>query len=255
MTTHSEIPIVELRCSELRVVSSTGGTTTVRTVPDGLQAAVRRTPEAMLGRRLIVCEGKTEVGLCRALDPLWAASRGNPPAHVGVVLVLGGGSSAPQTALDFASLGYSVALLADADVPMHPPEAEVADGGVSVFSWDDGLCTEERVMRDVPWNVLLAIIDRAASMVVEGEPNAVTDAIATALGEKPGTHASDWLASGRTGDQLRSAAGRTAKKSNWFKRTDLGEALGELIVSALPEIQDTDLAKKLNALADWAYAP
>ena len=255
MTTHSEIPIVELRSSELRVVSSTGGTTTIRTVPDGLQAAVRRAPDALLGRRLIVCEGKTEVGLCRALDPLWATSRGSPPAHVGVVLVPGGGSRAAQTALEFASLGYSVALLVDSDVPIQPTQAELAGGGVSLFSWDDGVCTEERVMRDVPWTVFLAIIDRAAALLVEDAPQAVTDAIAAILGEEAGTNTGDWLASGRTGDQIRSAAGHAAKKGGWFKRTDLGEALGELIVSALPENQDSDLAKKLNALADWAYAP
>jgi hypothetical protein len=49
--------------------------------------------------------------------------------------------------------------------------------------------------------------------------------------------------------------GATAKAKGWFKRTDLGQALGEIVIAALPEIPDSDLATKLNALADWAYAP
>lgn len=68
MTTHSEVPIVELTVAELRVVACDAGVTVVRKVGDELQAPIRAAPEALLGRRVVVGEGKTEVGLCRALD-------------------------------------------------------------------------------------------------------------------------------------------------------------------------------------------
>jgi putative ATP-dependent endonuclease of OLD family len=148
MTTHSEVPIVELSTAELRVVNSWGGVATVRRVPNELQAAVRAAPEALLGRRLIVCEGKTEVGLCRALDRPWAATHGAPPANVGIVLVPGGGTPAPRIALGFSELGYGTGLLADSDVPLDPPEEELSAGGVAVFTWDGSVSTEERVTLD-----------------------------------------------------------------------------------------------------------
>lgn len=254
MTTHSEIPLVELGASELRVVRSVGGITTVQEVPNELQAVVRAVPEALLGRRVIVGEGQTEVGLCRALDRPWTEVRGTPPAHAGVMLVPGGGTSAAQRALDLARLGYGTALLVDADAPIAPTEAELAADGVAVFAWDGRVCTEERVMLDVPWDVLVAILVRASELTDEDVPQAVTDAVAARLGAPMGTDLDAWRAAGFDADDIRRAAGRTAKTQRWFKRTDLGEVLGELVVGALPRMGDTDLAAKLSALADWAYA-
>jgi ABC-type branched-subunit amino acid transport system ATPase component len=254
MTTHSDIPLVELRCAELRVVRSEDGIITVQDVPDELQAVVRAAPEALLGRRVIVGEGKTEVGLCRALDRAWAEARGVPPAHVGVVLVPGEGSSAPQTALSLARLGYRSALLIDSDVPLQPPEAELVAGGVAVFAWNGGVCTEERVMLDVPWDVVLAILVRASELIDEDVPQAATDAVAVRLGAPIGTDLEAWLEGGFDEGQIRLAVGLTAKRNGWFKRTDLGEALGGLVAGALPRMEGTDLAAKLNALANWAYA-
>ncbi|MGH2705370.1 MAG: hypothetical protein ACRDJ4_09815 [Actinomycetota bacterium] len=46
-----------------------------------------------------------------------------------------------------------------------------------------------------------------------------------------------------------------AKKCSWFKRTDLGQVLGDIVAEALPEMEGTDLRTKLDALAAWAYAP
>ncbi|MGQ0679830.1 MAG: ATP-dependent nuclease [Actinomycetota bacterium] len=121
VTTHSEIPIVELTATDLRVVFSNMGATVVHRVGDDLQSLVRAAPEALLGRRVIVCEGPTEVGLCRALDRLWTSQRNEPPAELGIVLVPGGGSQAAARAQALASLGYSTALLGDSDVTRWRP--------------------------------------------------------------------------------------------------------------------------------------
>ncbi|MGH2705421.1 MAG: ATP-dependent nuclease [Actinomycetota bacterium] len=85
LTTHSEVAVVELTASELRVVTSLGGTTTVKAVPDEVQGAIRAAPEALLGRKVIITEGATEVGLCRALERRWAEAHGGMPlAHLPV---------------------------------------------------------------------------------------------------------------------------------------------------------------------------
>lgn len=253
MTTHSEIPIVELRCSDLGVVRSSDAITTVQAVRSELQAVVRRAPDALLGRRLIVCEGKTEVGLCRSLDSAWTAAKGSPPADIGLAFVVGEGTSAPLNALHLAGLGYPTALLIDSDVAYDPGEADLTAAGVRVISWSGRVSTEERILLDVPWAVVRDIVELASRMWVEDEPSAVTDSIASRLNQPSGTDIEDWLSSGKTQDQVRAAAGLAAKRSRWFKRTDMGEALGQLVVAALPSIEATDLAQKLGALADWAY--
>lgn len=253
MTTHSDVVVVELSCRELRVVSSHGGTTEVRDVPDELQAAVRAAPEALLGRRVIVGEGKTEVGLCRALDRPWTDAAGVPPAEVGVALVPGGGTKAGSLAQAFAKLGYRTALLADSDVALNPPEKELSSAGVRVIQWDDSVSTEERVALDVPWAVLMEMLDVATDLVDPGSPRTVLDAVAQRLTAANGTGPDEWL-EGFAHDDVRAAIGATAKDKGWFKRTDLGEALGNLIADALPEMGGTDLCAKVDALAEWAYA-
>lgn len=254
MTTHSEITVVELTTRELRVVASQGGTTTVQAIPEALQGAVRSAPEAMLGRRVIVCEGKTEVGLCRALDHRWGQTHGAPPAHIGLVLVPGEGTSAPSKALAFAELGYRTALLVDSDATLNPSEAEIMAGGVRVFAWDGEVSTEQRVILDVPWPAVEAIIDAASELFDEEVPRAVSDAIGHRLGAEPGRGLEEWLKSGFEANEIRRAVGQTAKAQGWFKRTDLGEALGNIVADALPQMDGTDLATKLNSLAEWAYA-
>jgi len=254
MTTHSEIAIVELTSAELRVVRSNDGATTVWDVPAELQPVVRRAPEALLARRVIVGEGKTEVGLCRALEGSWTSTHGAPPAEKGVVLIPGGGSSAPRIALAFAQLGYPTALLADSDVAISPPEQDLIAGGVSVHQWAGTVCTEERVLMDLPWDGVLSVITRASELQVTDEPQAAYDAVASQLGASAGTRVDEWLGSGFDQTAIRRAAGLVAKKHGWFKRIDLGEALGAVIADALPGMDGTDLKVTLDALEEWAYA-
>lgn len=255
MTSHSDTAIVELSCLELRVVSYQDGITEVQEVPAVLQDVVRWAPEALLGRRVIVGEGKTEIGLCRALDRAWADGYGAPPAEIGVVLVPGGGAQqAAGRARALAELGYATALLADSDVTLDPSEQELAEAGVRVIQWDGSVSTEERVALDLPWTELRSILDLATQHFDPGSPRTVLDAVALSLGAAPGTGPDEW-SDGFADDDIRRAVGATAKARTWFKRTDLGEALGDKIVEALPVMGGTDLREKLDALAEWAYAP
>lgn len=67
LTTHAPVVLEELKAVQLRVVRSDAGTTRILDVPDTLQPVVRRAASAFLARRILVCEGKTELGLCRCV--------------------------------------------------------------------------------------------------------------------------------------------------------------------------------------------
>src|SRR5262249_25376912 len=73
LTTHSSVALRELTASDLCLVS-TGARTTVRAIPDDLQDLVRAAPEALLATRVLLCEGKTEAGICRSLSRAWEAA-------------------------------------------------------------------------------------------------------------------------------------------------------------------------------------
>ena len=155
MTTHSIISIVELTANELNIVRSVDGTTDVKLVDASLQNIVRKAPEAFLGKKIIVCEGKTEVGIWRYLDTYWQRNETTFPfSCLGVVLIDGGGSDASKTALEMKKLGFDVALFSDSDVPINPTIEELLSEGVMVIQWAGKSSTEDRVAADIPFKNL-----------------------------------------------------------------------------------------------------
>lgn len=256
MTTHSSVAVVEAAAAEIYVVRSVAGTTSISQVPDGLQATIRSSPEALLGEKVIVCEGKTEYGLCRAFDAFWATQHdGKSLAYLGVVPVVGesSGSNAPKVAMDLAALGYEVAFLGDSDVPIAPSEAELNAAGIRVIQWSDGRSVEERISLDLPWHAIQELANKAIDF--KGQQS-VRDALVSRLtkGAPPGgLDLSQWLDGSLTEDDIRTAFGFAAKKGGWFKRIDLGEELGRFVVTHLPEMSDTDTSDKIGELSEWAY--
>ena len=72
MITHSPVVVTELEAENLRIVRSVkDGVIDVKKIDGEIQDIVRRSSYAFLGRKLIVCEGRTEIGFCNSLDSWW----------------------------------------------------------------------------------------------------------------------------------------------------------------------------------------
>ena len=82
-----------------------------------IQAQVRKNAEAFLCKRLIICEGKTEIGFIRALDTYLAKTKNYRMAFKGVGTADGGGSTIFTCAEVLRSCGYEVCLFMDSDLP------------------------------------------------------------------------------------------------------------------------------------------
>jgi putative ATP-dependent endonuclease of the OLD family len=248
MTTHSPAVIQELEASCLRIVKSAGGETNLIAVLPSLQGVIRAASEALLGRKVIVCEGKTEVGICRAFDQFWSEVQSKEGfSYLGVVPVHGGGTNAPERAIDLRKLGYAVCFLGDSDRELVPDVEAMQAEGISVLLWADGKSIEERVACDLPWEGILELV---AFAVDECGEQSVRGSITNRLG---GNEAllegvfDEW----RESQALRQAIGLAAKNANWFKRIDTGQRLGELICRYVERIAETDLAQKIMALRLW----
>jgi AAA domain, putative AbiEii toxin, Type IV TA system len=255
LTTHSEIPLEELNAGHLHVVRCTDGATTVHHVGPRLQAIARSNPEALLSRRVLVCEGKTEIGICIALCDFWATSHaGVPVAHSGTTFALGGGTSSGERARAFSTLGYMTALFGDSDKPPKPPEAELIAAGISVFLWSGGVSTEARIARDLPWEGLQDMVLIATGIV---DQQSVLDAIGDRLPERPSLTSvliDEWLTAGASEDDIRAAVGLAAHSKGWFKDIARGEELGAIVATALPSIKGSALAQTLKRIGNWIYA-
>jgi len=274
LTTHSPLVVEAVEASDLCVVRSEASATGVRQVPTDLddmrpsepQATVRSGPSAMLASRVVVCEGKTEVGLCRALVATWDGIEDVPMVLAGTAVRHGGGTDAPNKARCLALLGYPTMLLVDDDLDAGnrasftaDADAAIADG-VSLLRWESGYSIEQQIVAELPEASLSKLVELAIQLADCGNPVAsIVDGIAAKLDVPAasliGLDPVQWAAdTGKTGPEIRAALGLAAKKGEWFKNESKGEKLGQLLVSevgALPA--DGTLVAVLDQLRDFMY--
>lgn len=115
LTTHSPVVLRELTINELYVVHSNAGV--VQIIPassDSLkehevQGKIRSSAEAFLAKKVVVCEGATEVGFLRGFDDYQVGKGEDPFSYHGLALLnAAGGSKVKAMAKAFHSLCYQV---------------------------------------------------------------------------------------------------------------------------------------------------
>jgi energy-coupling factor transporter ATP-binding protein EcfA2 len=251
LTTHSPTVLHELEAGEVAVTRrAADGTVAVRSLSAAVKYILKRTPQALLARKVIVAEGATEVGLCHALDEAWTTETEGSFGYRGVVVVDGNGGTQPaEISGHLATLGYEVALLIDSDAKAKVGKA----AGAAVLAWPGGFCTEQRLAADLPE----AAITQMAAVADERGGRCVRDALADQLevsrsALKEGDPAS-WIGAAGVA-AFRTAFGDVAKKKNqaWFKSRDQGAFLGRLVAEHWGAIADTpthEVIAKLKAFA------
>ncbi len=255
LTTHSPTVLRELTVEHLYVlhkeediirVVSAGGKEL-----DGLniQGHIRSSAEAFLSRKVVVCEGATEVGFLRGMDNLWSAAKRLPFSYLGVFpLDAHGASKIKGLATGFNTLHYDVMVLADGDAQDQFSDQDAADlnaKGVSVVIWTDSLSIEQRAMIDLPWMQVLASVKLAKQL---GFP--VYDQVRSKLN----AHLDDEIDRWQESDDLRKAVGAAAKSSSWFKNITYGEQWAQIIFTAIKDFtfQQRDFAANLSKFRAWA---
>src|SRR5262249_37874728 len=148
LTTHSPVVVSEMHPAEVVVVRrDADGAVDTKRLPDGLAKILQRTPSALLASRVIVAEGQTELGLTLGLEAAWEQQGGPGFAYSGVVVVDGGGHTAPEVAGALFDLGYQVGLLTDSDA--KSPKLSRAKGA-KIVAWPAGQATEDALSIDLP---------------------------------------------------------------------------------------------------------
>lgn len=266
MTTHSPIAVKTLSAVDLVVVRADGtGVTTCQPVPedlDNVQGSFRIAPEALLGRRVLVGEGATEVGFLRGLLRHWDAQRiaAEQPgaASLGVVLVNGGGGTqSTKRAQHFQQLGYPACLLVDNDDrAIDKSVRQAMDSGVSVYRWGPGNAIEDEIIQTLGAKGLQALVDLAVE--IRGEHSIRANVGASLNNDQlTGTDFASWQAqAGVNETEIRGAiaAAATARDKEWFKREDRGEELAEVVIRHWADLDSTHLMKVIDDLQTFAYA-
>lgn len=255
LTTHSPTVLRELTVKDLNVVHSKDGVVQIISAAlaclqeHGVQGKIRSSAEAFLAKKVVVCEGATEVGFLRGFDDYQVETNKDPLSFHGVALLdARGASKVKALAKAFKSLRYDVSVLADGDAEQQfseADEAELVELGVPVHVWSDKLSLEERALRDLPWHSVVISVKLAQRL---GFP--VVEQVRSKFLEGLEQDMEKW----RDSPELRTAIGGAAKTGTWFKDTTRGELWFKAISAAFQDAAfvKTNLALELGKLWAWA---
>ncbi len=234
LTTHSRDAIVELNSNDLYLVKKFDDKENVyiKNIPskDNWQAIVRANPEGFFCNKIIVCEGKTEIGICRAMDS-WRVKQNLPSmASKDCFYIVGEGSSAIDRAKKIKDLGFDVCVFLDSDrADVNGQKQALRDNGIQVFDSEDGNDIEHQIFKDLPWDVIEGIISKEDT---------------SSLGNVVDIER----------DRIRIAKLSINKDREWYKRIDKAETLGNTIFANWGAVSDCHMKRVWNALSEWIDA-
>lgn len=257
-TTHSPVAVTECTIKELVIINSKVGTTSAHTLfsedeenNKNFQAEIRRNAEAFLSRRIIVCEGKTEIGFIRAFDKFLYTTKNYRMAHKGISTADGGGENIFKCADVLFKCGYDICLLMDSDLSHEESNKQtLRTNGISVFDWDNPNALEEQVFFDIPTEAAVKLLNLAKEKT---NTTSICDKLKN-VGIICYVNDDEEISVSELDDETKKKIGTVAKnkKSEWYKRIDLGEKLGDIVFECWDEIDNArKLKKTVNELSTW----
>lgn len=259
ITTHSPYVLRELQASQLHVVrkskavpfpppntnyshlvfSLTGG--------DEQQSTLRVCAEAFFSKAVIVCEGKTEIGLIKGIDLYYQTQKALSIQSYGAFCTDGGGDSMFQRAKVFKSLGYVTSIFKDSDKSQDHAAftTEAQKKGISIFEWGHNFATEEALFNSCPQDVIQKLIAYAISR--KGQ-----DSVDSNIQLSSGHRISLVDCLSNCDASMRVILSKAAKRKSWYKDIEPAETIALTII--MPKYDNfTDVFKlPISGLFSWA---
>lgn len=261
MTTHSDVALGEVDATSLRVVQVSRPTREVLirqpAVPDPIRALLRHAPRALFARRILVCEGNTELGLLLGVRENWPPRHeGRPIEQVGSAIADGNGAEACSIALALAALGYQVALYRDSDVPLQIGEQiPLNAAGVSVIEYGSGLNTEQAIFHNATDEFVQSLLTHVRQELGDDavDNNLVIEIPSLTLADIR-VHFVNWdFQSPLNALQLRTAIAAVAVRKKWFKSQRAGRAIAPIVWTQVWGGHPCPLSNAILAVENWLY--
>jgi putative ATP-dependent endonuclease of the OLD family len=121
ITTHSRDAITELGAEPLLFLLKDKNTDVIETrsfgqTQEDLQKTIRACPEAFFAQKVIICEGATEVGVCRALDKWRKRNSKQQMSFKDCAYIDGTGNTIVERVNEIKGVGIKTALFCDSDL-------------------------------------------------------------------------------------------------------------------------------------------
>lgn len=245
ITTHSMNVILEAKANNLFVLNK--GTNSLFQVDSDMDNCRRSNPQAFFGKKLIVCEGKTEYGFLRALDLGVEQEYDANFSTNGVVIVNAcGGDKMFTYAIKLKKLGYDVCVFADNDVSEELLNSIDAarNASIPLLLCEKGNCLEREVIMSISWNAFILL----TQCNDEEFPNKNIK-LPDDLRERIKDAKSDDEKNSIREEILKNAI---QKHHEWFKHIPGGEFLGTIVLDDIDNIPiDNNLKQNIVKLTNW----
>lgn len=261
LTTHSEVALGEAGADSLRVcrtVRPDRVTTIVKPgVPEPIRALMRHAPRALFSRRIIVSEGRTEVGILNGVREFWPPLHaGMPIEHVGGFIADGNGSEAPKIGLGLRGLGFDVALYRDSDNALT---ADVSDqlvaAGIPIIEYGHGLDVEHAIISQANDAHMQRLLDYLRA---ERGEERVNEKMRVALGmrlEEITTPFGMWRTfAGHDAEGIRAIIADVCVRDKWLKDERIARGAAPIVWEVAQSQPRSPLAVSFDAAREWLYA-
>lgn len=261
ITTHSDVALGEAGPGGLFVCHRERPSMAAKLLspqsPETVKALLRHTPRALFSRKILVCEGMTEVGMLLGIREHWpAAHDGKPIEQLGGAITDGNGGQTPAIAVELAALGFPVAIFRDSDVPLTVEQsAKVAAAGIPVFEYGDSLNTEQAIFLAASNDNVQRLLDHAREE--RGAGTVDDNVVGKVFGVDRKTvaeHFGLWSFLGECEEpELRPELAKLFGDKKWFKDQRIGRGLAPIVWSIVSDEPESPLAKTLSAVESWLY--
>lgn len=261
ITTHSVNVIMEANWHNITLVQKNDNEVSLFSLSNDLEDCRRTNPHAFFAKRVICCEGKTEVGFMRKFDQWLWETKGENMSSLGIALITcGGGDKMYSLAQKFKSYGYDTCVFADDDNSKQlKKQKEMCQNlQIPLFLCEEGKCLEAQIIGDLPWELLKIIVDcpqedfPSANIIFPEDKRLSLDSLPSSPIEEISMRDLIFsLCVDKEAEEKTDKKGRAIKKKEWFKHIPGGEFLGSLVVENMKELEGKHLHKLINGLSNW----
>lgn len=255
MTTHSDVVLAELPPPSLFIVSrSPEAVADIKHAQANgdISRVLKGAPRALFARKILLCEGATELGMMLGLRERYPDRHdGVPIEQLGAAIVDGGGSAGPPLALALRALGYEVGLFRDSDRKLDAHfAAKLQAQGVRVIEYGGGLNTERAVFQSATDAQIDGLLDLVVGFI--SEPTLVDHLEKTFEGLDVDACFCDWDLVGSSPD-LRLRLSDLAAEKSWFKNAERGRAISALVMQIIDNPHVSPIGICLRTVESWLY--
>lgn len=257
MTSHSPAVLEELGAKHIFIVRSDNNqVTNIFELGKEAQRTLRSIPEAFLSPRIIVCEGKTEIGLLRSYERnvLWRSDQSFNLK--GVNYVNGGGTeSAISRAINLKEHDYDVCLFIDSDKMdiISSKEEEINSLNIKLIRWKDEFCLERQLLNDLPEDALYGIV-KLTNQEIGKSKESIIDCINNNLKSGSSINEIEDIKTYSEKKKIKDVVCKAAINSKWFKNITAGEKLGNyLFCNIWNSMKDTLFFEGFQNLEEWVF--